>query len=252
MSVKGNIALVTGASSGIGRATAVALVEAGARVIVAARRHERLNELVAAHGDQVFALGMDVSRRSAVDQAFASLPADWTEVDLVVNAAGLAIGLDHLQDGHPDEWDQMLDTNVKGVLNVIHHTVPGMVRRGRGHVVTIGSSAARNTYPKGAVYCASKAAAERIMAGLRLDVLGTGVRVTIVHPSRTQTEFHEVRFRGDEGRAQGLFEEIRPLQPSDVAAAVMYVLEQPEHVNISDMLVTPTDQATHGQIAQRT
>lgn len=251
MSVNGSTALVTGASSGIGKAIASALVESGCRVIVAARRRERLEDFASAHGDQVLAVEMDVSNRDLVAQAFDSIPAEWREIDIVVNAAGLALGLDHLQDGNPDEWDQMLDTNVKGVLNLIHHTVPGMVQRGRGHVVTIGSSAARNTYPKGAVYCASKAAAERIMAGLRLDVLGTGVRATIVHPSRTQTEFHEVRFRGDEDRAQGLFEEIRPLQPSDLAAAVMFVLEQPEHVNVSDMLVTPTDQATHGQIAKR-
>lgn len=251
MSVNGSTALVTGASSGIGKATAISLVEAGARVIVAARRRERLDELAAAHVDRMLALEMDVSDRVAVARAFDAIPADWAEIDIVVNAAGLALGLDHLQDGNPDEWDQMLDTNVKGILNVIHHTVPGMVQRGRGHVVTIGSSAARNTYPKGAVYCASKAAAERIMAGLRLDVLGSGVRATIVHPSRTQTEFHEVRFRGDEDRAQELFEEIQSLQPSDLAAAVMYVLEQPDHVNVSDMLVTPTDQATHGQIAKR-
>lgn len=251
MSVNGSTALVTGASSGIGKATAISLVEAGARVIVAARRRERLDELAAAHVDRMLALEMDVSDRVAVARAFDAIPADWAEIDIVVNAAGLALGLDHLQDGNPDEWDQMLDTNVKGILNVIHHTVPGMVQRGRGHVVTIGSSAARNTYPKGAVYCASKAAAERIMAGLRLDVLGSGVRATIVHPSRTQTEFHAVRFRGDEDRAQELFEEIQSLQPSDLAAAVMYVLEQPDHVNVSDMLVTPTDQATHGQIAKR-
>ena len=250
MSVNGSIALVTGASSGIGKATAAALVDAGARVIAAARRRGRLEELVARHGDRMIAREMDVRDRASVAAALARLPDAWREIDIVVAAAGLAVGLDPLQDGDPDEWDRMLDTNVKGLLNTVHHTVPGMVDRGRGHFITIGSSAARSTYPKGAVYCASKAAAERITAGLRLDVLGTGVRATIVHPSRTQTEFHEVRFRGDRQRAQGLFDEIRSLQPADVADAVLYALEQPDHVNVSDLLVTPTDQAAHGQIAR--
>lgn len=251
MTLKGRVALVTGASSGIGRACATALVDAGARVIIGARRKDRLQELADEHGDDMLPVEMDVRDRTSVRQAFASLEGEWANIDILVNAAGLAIGLEPLQDGNPDDWDAMLDTNVKGVLNTIHFALPGMIERGWGHVINIGSSAARNTYPGGAVYCASKAAEERITQGLRLDVLGTGVRVTIVHPSRTQTEFHEVRLRGDNAKASGLHEEIRSLQPQDLANAVRYVLEQPDHVNVSDMLVTPTDQASHGHLAKR-
>lgn len=251
MNLDGQVALVTGASSGIGLSCAASLADAGAKVVVAARRAERLRELANRNTEKFHPVAMDVTDRQAVEEALLALPEPWAEVDILVNAAGLALGFDALQDGDPEDWDRMLDTNVKGPLNLIHFLVPGMVERGYGHVLTIGSSASRAVYPSGAVYCASKAAADRITAGLRLDLLGTGVRVTVVHPSRTQTEFHEVRLRGNREQADALHDEIRSLRAEDVAKAVLYAVEQPDHVNISDLLITPTDQAAHGYIAKR-
>ncbi|MEX2374752.1 MAG: SDR family NAD(P)-dependent oxidoreductase [Dehalococcoidia bacterium] len=246
MSIVNRTALVTGASSGIGRATAAALLDAHCRVIAVSRRKPQLVELASDHEGMVLPVEADVRDRAALSAAYKAAPPSWRKVDFVVNAAGLALGSEPLQTGDPEDWDRVLDTNVKGFLNVIHLVVPGMVERGTGHVVAIGSIGARNIYPGGAVYCASKAAVERIAAGLRLDTMGTGVKVTAIHPARTRTAFHEVRFRGDRSRAEALYEEFKPLEARDVANAVLYVLSEPQHVNVSDLLLTPTEQGPRG------
>ncbi|MFW6092195.1 MAG: SDR family NAD(P)-dependent oxidoreductase, partial [Actinomycetota bacterium] len=197
-SLEGACVFVTGATSGIGRACAEAFAAAGARLVLAGRRTGHLEELAADLAVPTHLLGLDVRDRQAVEDAVAGLPPEWADVDILVNNAGLAAGLDPVQNGDPDDWDRMIDTNVKGLLYVTRAVVPGMVARGRGHVINIGSIAGRETYANAAVYCASKAAVDRITKGMRLDLVGTGVKVSTVDPGMTETEFSLVRFHGDE------------------------------------------------------
>ncbi len=243
--------LVTGASSGIGRACAEAFARAGARLLLCARREDRLAELAASLDAEVHAFALDVRDRAAVDAAVAGLPEGWAEVDVLVNNAGLAAGLGPLQEGDPDHWDRMLDTNVRGLLSVTRAVVPGMVARARGHVVNVGSLAGHETYPGGAVYCATKAAVDRITAGLRMDLLGSGVRVSTVDPGMVETEFSVTRFDGDAQRAAGVYRGMSPLTPEDVADAVVWVTDRPAHVQVAEMLLLPTDQAAATQVARR-
>ena len=246
----GQTALVTGASAGIGRATALALAAEGARIVASARRRDRLDalcqEIVASYGASAAGvLEMDVQNREDVRGAIQNLEqAGWGEIDILVNNAGLAAGLEPVQEGLFDDWDRMIDTNVTGLLNVTRFVVPGMLSRGRGHVVNIGSVAGREIYPNGAVYCASKAAVDMINKGLRLDTLGRGLRVTCVRPGMLQSEFSLVRFHGDTERAQRVYENANVLQPEDVADAVVYAVTRPPHVNIEEILVMSTDQAS--------
>jgi 3-hydroxy acid dehydrogenase / malonic semialdehyde reductase len=191
-----------------------------------------------------------VRDRAAVEQALAGLPPGFAEVDVLVNNAGLAAGLTPLQDGDPDDWERMLDTNVKGLLWVTRAIVPGMIARGRGHVVNIGSIAGRETYPGGAVYCASKAAVDRITAGLRMDVLGTGVRVSTVDPGLVETEFSIVRFHGDVERAHDVYAGMTPLTADDVAETVRWVADRPAHVQVADVVLLPTAQASATRVAR--
>lgn len=241
--IENKVALVTGASSGIGRACVVALVGAGAKVVAIARRMDRLHQLQEEFPGSVIGIEVDVRDREAVIRAVAQLEAPWSEVSILVNSAGLALGMEKVYESDPNDWDRMLDTNVRGVLNTIHAIVPGMVKRGDGFVVNIGSNAAKESYPKGAVYSASKAAVDKITVGLRMDLLGTGVRTCVIHPNRTASEFHEVRFRGDKELAEQKQREIRSLQPEDVADAVLWSISRPAHVQIAEMLIFPTDQA---------
>lgn len=236
---------ITGASAGIGLATARAFAAQGARLLLAARRHDRLAaerpHLTGAA--DVHTLQLDVTHAEAVQQAIATLPASWQAIDILVNNAGLSRGLDKLHEGKLDDWEEMIDTNVKGLLYVTRAVVPGMVERGRGHIVNIGSTAGHVTYPNGAVYCATKAAENRITEGLRQDLLGTPLRVTTIDPGMVETEFSQVRFRGDQSRAAKVYENITPLHPDDVADAILYATTRPAHVNISQILLTPTAQA---------
>jgi 3-hydroxy acid dehydrogenase/malonic semialdehyde reductase len=243
----GKTAFITGASSGIGKATAHAFAAAGARLLLAARRVERLEAesaaLKQAGAPDVHTLALDVSDADEVEQAVRDLPEAWKEIDILVNNAGLSRGLDKLHEGKLQDWEEMIDTNVKGLLYVSRAVIPGMVERGRGHVVNLGSTAGHMTYPGGAVYCATKAAEKSITEGMREDLLGTAVRVTTIDPGMVETEFSEVRFHGDAGRAANVYQNVTPLRPEDVADAILYAVTRPAHVNVSTMLITPLAQA---------
>jgi NADP-dependent 3-hydroxy acid dehydrogenase YdfG len=245
------VVLVTGASSGIGRACVDAFLAQGARVIAAARRTERLEELRAQHDDALLPLVMDVRDRTQVHEALGSLPDGWSPIDVLVNNAGLARGKTPLHKDDPDDWDRMLDTNVRGLLNVSGAVLPGMVERGSGHVINVGSNAGREVYPGGTVYCATKAAVERITRGMRMDVLGSGVKISEVDPGMVETEFSLVRFDGDEAAAGAVYQGVTPLQAADIANVVTWITNQPPHVVIADVLVYPLDQAGSGKLARR-
>jgi len=247
----GSVVLVTGASSGIGRACVDVFLEEGARVIAAARRADRLLELADGRDGRVLPLQMDVRDRAGVVAALGSLPADWQPIDVLVNNAGLAAGRGPIQTDDPDDWDRMLDTNVRGLLNVSSVVLPAMVERSAGHVINIGSNAGREVYPGGAVYCATKAAVERITRGMRMDVLGSGVKISQVDPGLTETEFSLVRMEGDAQKAKAVYDGVTPLVGKDIAEVVRWVATQPPHVVIADVLVYPVDQAGSGKLARR-
>lgn len=247
ISVKDQIILITGASAGIGMSCAHLFAEAGAKLILAARRQERLEQLGAElkgqFNSEIYLLPLDVRDRAAVESSLSSLPESWSSVDILINNAGLSRGLDKLYQGSIEDWEEMIDANVKGLLYVTRSIVPGMVQRGRGHVVNIGSIAGRAAYPGGNVYCASKAAVRAISEGLKQDLLGTQVRVTEIQPGLVETEFSIVRFHGDTDRAQKVYEDLTPLTPDDIADVVFFTVTRSPHVNISEVLLVPTDQA---------
>jgi 3-hydroxy acid dehydrogenase / malonic semialdehyde reductase len=246
-SVNNFVVLITGSSSGIGLACARTFAQAGAKIILSARRSDRLEtlsqELQKEFNTDVYVLPMDVTDRSQVESQLSSLSEDWSKIDILINNAGLSRGLDKLYEGDIQDWEEMIDTNVKGLLYVTRSIVPGMVERGRGHVINIGSLAGHQTYPKGNVYCGTKVAVRAISEGLKQDLLGTPLRVTSVDPGLVETEFSKVRFRGDEDRAHGVYQGLTPLTPEDVADAVFYCATRPPHVNINEVLMMPTDQS---------
>ncbi|MCA8979182.1 MAG: SDR family NAD(P)-dependent oxidoreductase [Planctomycetes bacterium] len=243
--MKDRLALVTGASSGIGEAVARALHGAGCRMVLAARRRERLAELAAELGDaQVVAL--DVRDADAVLDALQGL-----ELDIAVANAGLAYGTEPVQAGNPAEWSEVVDTNVKGVLNVARAVLPGMIARGRGDFVTMGSVAGRQLYPGGTVYCATKHAVKAIYEGMRLDCAGSGVRFTTVDPGMVQTDFSLVRFRGDAQKAAAVYAGVDALQPADVADALLYAVSRPPHVNIGEIVMWASAQASASSVTRR-
>ena len=245
--LKGTTVLITGASSGIGEATAHAFAAEGARLLLAARRIDRMQQAEAklreAGAEDVHVISLDVTSNAQVTSVLGALPEDWRAIDILVNNAGLSRGLDKVQEGKPEDWDEMIDTNVKGLLYVTRAVVPGMVERGRGHVINLGSTAGEMTYPGGAVYCASKAAERAINDGLRQDLLGTPIRVTTVDPGMVETDFSSVRFRGDEARAAKVYQGVTPLTPADVAETIVWAASRPAHVNIARVLLTSIDQA---------
>ena len=247
MSLKGKIVFVTGASSGIGAATALAFAAEGARLLLAARRAGKLAEVASLALERgapaVHSIDLDVRDHRAVQQAIDDLPAAWAEIDILVNNAGLSRGLEKLYMGKIQDWDEMIDTNVKGVLYVTRAVVPGMIVRARGHVINLGSTAGEMTYPNGAVYCGTKAAERAINDGLRQDVLGTPVRVTSVDPGMVETDFSLVRFHGDTERADKVYKGIKPLAAEDVADAIVWAASRPDHVNIARVVLTTVHQA---------
>lgn len=236
--------LITGASAGIGRACAEAFAAAGARLILAARRTDRLADLSEGLGVDTRLLELDVRDREAVNAAVASLDGPWADIDLLVNNAGLSRGLEPVHEGLHTDWEEMIDTNVKGLLWLTRAVLPGMVARDRGHVINIGSVSGHDVYPGGAVYCGTKYAVHAITTGLRIDLKGTRVRCTTVDPGMVESEFSRVRFHGDAERADTVYRNFPPLQPEDVAEAVMWCATRPEHVNVGELILWPTDQKT--------
>jgi NADP-dependent 3-hydroxy acid dehydrogenase YdfG len=238
-------ALITGATSGIGRATAIKLSENGYNLILCGRRVDRLNNLKAdlSANVNVHTLTFDVRERVEVEQQLNALPDDWKNIDILVNSAGNAHGLSSIQQGDIDDWDAMIDSNVKGLLYVSRAIIPQMVERRSGHIINISSVAGKKTYANGAVYCASKSAVESISEGMRLDLTEHGIKVTNIAPGAVHTEFSEVRFKGDKERAQKVYEGFEPLLPEDVADMVAYIVNAPERVTIADVVMYAKSQA---------
>ncbi len=247
MSLKGKNVLITGASAGIGAATALAFAAEGARLLLAARRTGKLADVAARAKTRgaaaVHCIELDVRDHRAVQNAIDFLPREWSEIDILVNNAGLSRGLDKLYMGKAEDWDEMIDTNIKGLLYVTRAVVPGMVVRGHGHIISLGSTAGELAYPNGAVYCGTKAAERLINDGLRQDVLGTPIRVTSVDPGMVETDFSLVRFRGDSDRAAKVYKGVKPLTPEDVAEVIVWAAGRPAHVNIARVQMTPVQQA---------
>lgn len=245
--------LITGASSGIGAACAQAFAQAGARLILAARRRDRLEQLASqlAPPEAIHVLPLDVRDPAQVETALNSLPEPWCRIDVLINNAGLSRGLDKLHEASLRDWEEMIDTNIKGLLYVTRAVVPGMVKRGQGHVINIGSIAGHQTYPGGSVYCATKAAVRALTEGLKLDLLGTPIRVSAVDPGMVETEFSQVRFHGDSQRAKQVYRGMTPLTPDDIAEIVLFCATRPPHVNISDIVVLATDQSSATLVHRR-
>ncbi len=247
VSLEGKIVFITGASSGIGAATALAFAEEGARLLLAARRTPKLretaDEAMESGAEGVHCIELDVRDKCAVQDAIAALPEEWAHIEVLVNNAGLSRGLDKLYMGSTEDWDEMIDTNVKGMLYVTRAVVPGMVARGHGHVVNMGSTAGEITYPNGAVYCATKAAEKALNDGLREDLLGTPVRVTSIDPGMVETDFSLVRFHGDKERAAKVYKGLTPLAPEDIGDAIVWAVTRPAHVNIARVSLTTIHQA---------
>jgi hypothetical protein len=239
--------LITGATSGIGEATAIKFAEATNRLIITGRRKDRLHDLaehlVQDYGIDVLPLCFDVRDRKQVDKHLGHLPEEWCNIDILVNNAGLAAGLSHIYEGERDDWDQMIDTNVKGLLYVTRAIAPGMVKRGSGHIINISSTAGKEVYENGAVYCGSKHAVDAISRGMRIDMVKHNIKVTNVAPGMTETEFSLVRFRGDRERAASVYSGIQPLTGEDIAKVIFYCATLPPHVCINDIVITPTAQA---------
>jgi NADP-dependent 3-hydroxy acid dehydrogenase YdfG len=255
ISLRNKIVFITGASGGIGAATAHAFAQLGAKLLLCARRLDKLQELEpalrAAGAADVHLFALDVQNRNAVAETLAALPEAWRAVDVLVNNAGLSRGLNKLHEDDIDNWEEMIDTNVKGLLYVTRAVVPQMAERGSGHVINLGSIAGHFAYPNGAVYCATKGAERLITDGLRIDLNGTPVRVTSIDPGMVETDFSRVRFRGDAERAAKTYQDIDPLQPEDIADAIVWAATRPAHVNIQTVVLTPVMQANPFVIARK-
>ncbi len=245
-------AFITGASAGIGAACAKLLAKEGFNLLLAARRADRLETMATGlehqYGIKVLAVTLDVRDRVSVQEMFQNLPDEWKQIDVLINNAGLSQGLDPIQTGDFDDWDRMIDTNLKGLLYVTRTVVPGMTLRNSGHIINIGSIAGKEVYPNGNVYCATKHAVDALSKGMRIDLLQHGIKVTAIHPGMVETEFSVVRFKGDEERANAVYHNLEPLVAEDIAEAVWFALSRPRHVNINDLLIMPTIQANSVQI----
>ncbi|SDR89018.1 SDR family NAD(P)-dependent oxidoreductase [Christiangramia echinicola] len=246
-------ALITGATSGIGKSTAIRFALEGIRLILCGRRTDRLEQLKneLSVESSVHILSFDVRNREEVFKTIESLPEEFRNIDILVNNAGNAHGLDPIQTGSMDDWDAMLDINVKGLLYVSKAIIPGMIERQSGHIINIGSTAGKEVYPNGNVYCASKHAVDAINQGMRMDLNGNGIRVGAVNPGLTQTEFSDVRFKGDSDKAEKVYQGFKALQPEDIADIIHFVVTRPYHVNIADLTVMPTAQASSTMVDRK-
>ena len=243
---------ITGASAGIGEACARAFAAARHDLVLVARRRDRLEklakELSAAHEVKVSVFEMDVRDRGSIDSLFQKHRETLSQVEVLINNAGLAMGREPLQDGNPIDWDVMIDTNIKGLLYVTHAFLPQLIKRGHGHIVNMGSAAGHWTYPNGNVYAATKFAVRALTESLRMDIHGSGVRVTEISPGMVETEFSQVRFKGDEVKAKSAYAGFTPLTAKDIAEAILWCVQRPKHVNIQEVVIFPTDQASVGLI----
>jgi len=249
------IALITGATSGIGKATASLLAKNNYNIIITGRRNNLLedlkNEIEQKYDSEVLILNFDIRNNKEVVNAVNNIPSGWENIEVLVNNAGLAAGLNPLQSGELDNWERMIDTNVKGLLYISRLIAPLMIKNGKGHIVNIGSIAGKEVYAKGNVYCASKYAVEAISKGMRIDMLEQNIRVSNICPGMVETEFSLVRFSGDKEAAQKVYYGITPLFPEDVAEAVLFAVTRPPHVNINDILIMPTSQANSSYIYRK-
>ena len=237
--------LITGATSGIGKSTAILLAKQGNRLILCGRRQEILNELKEQLESftEIFSLNFDVRDLASVEQAITSLPENWKNIDVLINNAGNAHGLDPLSMGKTDDWDTMIDGNVKGLLYVSKMIIPIMKERNSGHIVNLSSVAARQTYANGVVYCATKKAVDVISEGMRIELTEFGIKVSNIQPGAVETDFSLVRFKGDEAKAANVYAGYEPLKPEDIADAIAYCINAPKHVNVSDMTLYPSAQS---------
>ncbi len=251
LNLKNKIVLITGASSGIGKACAYQFAELGCRLILTARREERLQETVQELKQQYDAdslsIRLDVTDKQQVQRAFANLPVEWRDIDILVNNAGMAIGSDKFQDSQIDNWEAMIDTNLKGLLYVTHEVLKNMVARNSGHIINISSTAGHEYYPGGNIYCATKHAVKALSKTLRLDLLGKSIRVSEIAPGHVHTEFAEVRWK-DKEKADNFYKGMNPLTADDVADAIVYCVTRPLHVDVAEMILFPTFQASTNHI----
>ncbi|PRD56931.1 SDR family NAD(P)-dependent oxidoreductase [Sphingobacterium gobiense] len=250
--------LITGASSGIGEACAEVLAsELKYRLLLCARRLERLKELKkkiqsAYPTCEIFCFELDVRENNEIEKTWKNLPAEWREIDILINNAGLSQGLEPIQNGDIGDWDRMIDTNVKGLLYITKHTIPLMERSEAAHIINLGSIAGKEVYPNGNVYCATKHAVDALTKAMRIDLLEKGIKVTSIDPGMVETEFSEIRFKGDKKRAENVYRGLKPLSGKDIAEIIAFVLSRPAHVNINDLLVMPTAQANGTAIIRNT
>ncbi len=242
-----SIALITGATSGFGQAIALKFAEHGTNVIICGRRQERLDELektiTDTYGVKVLSLCFDVRNRKQVEDELGAIPHNWREIDVLVNNAGLASGLSSIQEGNIDDWEVMIDTNVKGLLYVSRFILPWMIERRKGHVINIGSIAGKEAYPRGNVYCATKFAVDALSRSMRIDLLPHAIKVTNINPGAAETEFSLVRFKGDAERAKQTYQGYQPLTAEDIAEIAWFAASRPRHVVLNDIIVTPLAQA---------
>ncbi len=246
--------MITGATAGFGRATAVKFASNGYNVIITGRRKERLDELeedLSAFNIKVHKLNFDVRRREETEKAVGNLPAEWKNIDILVNNAGLAVGLSHINDGNTDDWDRMIDTNVKGLLYVTRAVSPLMTARKKGHIFNISSIAGKEVYENGNVYCASKHAVDALSKAMRIDLLKHNIKVTNIAPGMAETEFSLVRFKGDRQKADAVYKGVDPLTGEDIAEAIYFCATRPWHVCINDLVITPTQQANAANVFRK-
>ncbi|RUA28057.1 MAG: NAD(P)-dependent oxidoreductase [Bacteroidetes bacterium] len=249
------IAFITGATSGIGKASAHIFAKNHYNLIITGRRKDRLDEIANYLKDkyaiEVLSLNFDVRNREEVEAAIDGLSEDWKNIDVLLNNAGLAVGLNNIQDGEYDDWERMIDTNIKGLLYVTRNIAPLMIANGKGHIINIGSIAGKETYPFGNVYCATKHAVDSLTKAMRIDMVSEGIKVTQIAPGAVETEFSNVRFKGDDAKADSVYKGFEPLHPEDIADAVYYCASLPAHVNINDMVIMPTAQANATTIIRK-